>query len=54
LPVEISGSVVDYEGKPSDMVFIRDASSRKKLEKEREMRITEIEKINKLAVEGKG
>ena len=34
LPVEISGSIIDYEGKIADMAFIRDISQREKAEEE--------------------
>jgi len=33
-PVEVSGSVIDYEGKPADMVFLRDITDREKAEEE--------------------
>lgn len=34
MPVEISGSVIDYEGKPADMAFLRDITEREKKEEE--------------------
>ncbi|UCF08883.1 MAG: PAS domain S-box protein [Thermoplasmata archaeon] len=43
LPVEVSATLVDYEGTPTDLVFIRDITERKKAEKalqESEERLT--------------
>jgi len=51
ISVEISGSVIDYEGKPADMVFIKDITEREKAEEQERKRIAQIEKINKLAVD---
>jgi PAS domain S-box-containing protein len=33
LPVEVSATLIDYEGEPTDLVFIRDITERKKTEK---------------------
>lgn len=33
LPVEVNAALIDYEGRPADLVFIRDITERKKMEK---------------------
>jgi len=50
IPFEISGYIINYEGRPADMVFMRDISDLLKKEKEEKTRVEQIEKINKLAV----
>lgn len=51
LPVEISGTFIEYNGKPADMVVLRDISEREKFEKEKEKHISDLERINRLAVD---
>jgi len=48
--VEIRGSVIDYEGKLADMVFLTDITDREKAEEGEKKRVVQIEKINKLAI----
>lgn len=50
LPVEISGSVINYDGKPADMVFIRDISKQKKAEVDLESKVKELEDVNKIMI----
>ena len=47
IPVEIYASAIEYEGKPADMVFIRDITERKKAEED----LQESEKKYRLIVE---
>lgn len=50
IPVEISGSFIEYNGKPADMVVLRDILEREKFEKEREKHISDLERVNRLSV----
>jgi len=50
LSVEVRGSMIDYEGKLADMVFLTDITEREKAEEEEKKRVVQIEKINRLAI----
>lgn len=43
IPVEVSSSIIDYEGSPADLVFIRDLTERKRAKKDLQRAYDELE-----------
>ncbi len=48
--VELSAGIINYNGKPADMIMIRDITDRKKAEEDIKNRNKELELFNKVAV----
>ncbi len=50
LPVEINANLIEYEGKPADLVSIRDISERKQVGKELNGKIQELERYKDVTI----
>jgi PAS domain S-box-containing protein len=47
MPAELNAGTITYQGKPADLIFVRDITERKRAEEDLKQKMAEVEKINR-------